>query len=84
LELNNDMKSSPSPPQLLRHVDPDHFDEADVQLLEQAANKLVRFAQLAGVAPEQMISLLDSGISIRELLVFLVSRRSEPDNDRVD
>ena len=52
-----------------------------MQLLQQVADKLVRFAQLVGVAPEQMISLLDSGISIRDLLVFLVSRRSEPDND---
>jgi hypothetical protein len=44
--------------------------------LQQAAEKLVRFGRQVGVTPEEMISLLDSGISIRDLLVFLASKTS--------
>ncbi|MGA7293241.1 MAG: hypothetical protein WBW53_01340 [Terriglobales bacterium] len=51
-------------------------DERDAILLERVAEKLVRFGRQVGVAPEEMISLLDSGISIRELLVFLASKTS--------
>jgi hypothetical protein len=42
----------------------------------QAAEKLVRFGQQVGVTPEEMISLLNSGISIRELLAFLAAKNS--------
>jgi hypothetical protein len=52
---------------------PKDFDEEDTCLLEQAVEKLVRFGQQVGVTPEEMISLLDSGISIRDLLAFLAS-----------
>jgi hypothetical protein len=48
--------------------------EQDALLLEQAVEKLVRFGQQVGVTPEEMISLLDSGISIRDLLAFLASK----------
>jgi len=44
--------------------------------LEQAVEKVVRFGQQVGVTPEQMISLLDSGITIRDLLAFLASKTS--------
>ena len=52
------------------------LDEGDVRLLEQAVEKLVRFGQQVGVTPEEMISLLDSGSNIRDLLAFLASKRS--------
>jgi hypothetical protein len=52
------------------------FVEKDALLLECVAEKLVRFGQQVGVTPEEMISLLDSGISIRDLLVFLASKTS--------
>jgi len=48
--------------------------EQDALLLEQTVEKLVRFGQQVGVTPEEMISLLDSGISIRDLLAFLASK----------
>jgi hypothetical protein len=51
------------------------FDEKDVILLEQVAEKLVWYGQV-GVTPEEMISLLDSGISIHDLLAFLASKSS--------
>jgi hypothetical protein len=52
------------------------FDERDAILLEQVVEKLVRFGQQVGVTPEQMISLLDSGISMHDLLAFLASKSS--------
>jgi hypothetical protein len=52
------------------------FEERDSLLLEQTVEKLVRFGQRVGVTPEEMISLLDSGISMRELLAFLASKAS--------
>jgi len=50
--------------------------EKDAILLQQAAEKLVRLGQQVGVTPEEMISLLDSGMSIRDLLAFLASKTS--------
>jgi hypothetical protein len=50
--------------------------EKDLLALQQAVEKLVRFGQQVGVTPEEMISLLDSGISIRDLLAFLSSKTS--------
>ena len=52
------------------------FDERDAHLLEQTVEKLVRYGQQIGVTPEEMISLLDSGISIRDLLAFLAAKSS--------
>ena len=52
------------------------FDQTDGALLQQAVEKLVRFGQQVGVTPDEMISLLDSGIDIRDLLAFLASKGS--------
>jgi hypothetical protein len=48
----------------------------DTCLLEQAVEKLVRFGQQVGATPEEMISFLDSGITIRDLLTFLAPKTS--------
>jgi hypothetical protein len=50
--------------------------EQDALLLKQAVEKLVRFGQQVGVTPEEMISLLDAGVSIRDLLALLASKTS--------
>ena len=63
------------PPELLRQNCED-FVEKDAILLQQAVEKLVHFGQQVGVTPEEMISLLDSGISIGDLLAFLASKTS--------
>jgi hypothetical protein len=63
------------PPELLSQ-DCEDFVEKDAILLQQAVEKLVHFGQQVGVPPEGMISLLDSGISIRDLLAFLASKTS--------
>jgi hypothetical protein len=39
-----------------------------------AGTSCVRFGQQVGVTPEEMISLLDSGLSVRDLLAFLTSK----------
>jgi len=46
-------------------------DEEDEILLQHTVEKLVRFGQQVGVGPEDMISLLELGVSVPELLAFL-------------
>jgi hypothetical protein len=48
--------------------------EEDAVLLQQDVERLVRFGHKVGVTPEEMISLLDSGLSVRDLLAFLISK----------
>jgi hypothetical protein len=55
---------------------PKDLVEKDPLLLQQAIEELVRFGQQVGVTPEDMISLLDSGISIHDLLGYLASKTS--------
>ena len=43
-------------------------------VLRRALAKLVRFGGRVGVTPEQMIEMLDEGISVPELLDYLVLR----------
>ena len=43
----------------------------DEIFLQHAIEKLVRFGERVGVTPDQMIGLLESGISVVDLLVFL-------------
>ncbi len=71
------MKPSQSLAPIKQVSPPEEIDERDALLLEQAVEKLVRFGLQVGVTPEEMISLLDSGISIRDLLVFLASKTPE-------
>ena len=52
------------------------LNQTDAMLLEEVADKLARFGQLVGVTPQEIVSLLDSGISIHDLLAFLASKRS--------
>jgi hypothetical protein len=68
------VKPSQPPESLTQNCDA--FVEEDSLLLEQAVEKVVRVAEQVGVTPEEIISLLDSGISIRDLLAFLSSKRS--------
>jgi hypothetical protein len=52
------------------------LSERDAQLLEQAIVKLVLYGTRVGVTPEEMISLLDSGMSMSGLLAFLATKGS--------
>lgn len=55
----------------------DALAEGERVLLERAAEKVVRFGQQVGVTREDMIQLMDSGISVRDLLAFLASKTRE-------
>jgi hypothetical protein len=50
--------------------------EKDAILLQRTAKRLVRLGQQVGVTPEEMVSLLASGVTIRDLLAFLASKNS--------
>lgn len=52
------------------------LSEREAQLLEQALVKLVLYGRKVGVTPEEMVSLLDSGLSMSELLAFLAAKGS--------
>jgi hypothetical protein len=51
------------------------LDESQTLVLEKAVDKLVCLGELVGVTPEEMIRLLDSGFTVRELLDYIASRR---------
>jgi hypothetical protein len=70
------MGTPQSPQSILDGSQPTDFHEKDAILLEHVAEKLVWYGQRVGVTPEEMISLLDSGIGIRDLLAFLASKSS--------
>jgi hypothetical protein len=52
------------------------FLEQHRRLLEQAVEKIVQVAQRVGVTPGEIVSLLDAGISIPDLLAFIASKTS--------
>jgi hypothetical protein len=60
------------------HPTSDELDNCQVSVLEKAVDKLLRFGELVGVTPEEMIRLLDSGLTIGELLTYLTSRKPSP------
>lgn len=54
----------------------EELTEREAQLLDQAVVKLVLYGRKVGITPEEMISLLDSGMTISGLLAFLASKGS--------
>ena len=54
----------------------DECDRERIPGLSRAVDKLVQFGELVGVSPEEMVVLLDSGMTMRGLLYFLVSQSS--------
>lgn len=54
----------------------DEWDGERIPGLSRAVDKLVEFGELVGVSPEEMVVLLDSGMTMRGLLYFLVSQSS--------
>ncbi len=54
----------------------EQVDENEAKIIEKAAEKLLPYGERVGATAEDMISLFDSGISMRELLVLLVSKGS--------
>ena len=62
--------------QTSRPLIPDYGElpEQRRRVLEGAVEKVVRLAQEVGVTPADIVSLLDSGISIPDLLALIASR----------
>jgi hypothetical protein len=54
----------------------DEFDPERMEVLQSAVDKLIRFGEQVGVNPEEMVLLLDSGMTVRGLLYYLVSQSS--------
>jgi hypothetical protein len=54
----------------------EEWDRERIPGLSRAVDKLVEFGELVGVSPEEMVVLLDSGMTMRGLLYFLVSQSS--------
>jgi hypothetical protein len=54
----------------------EEWDRERIPGLSRAVDKLVEFGGLVGVSPEEMVVLLDSGMTMRGLLYFLVSQSS--------
>lgn len=55
---------------------PEEWDREQIPGLSNAIDKLVQFGQQVGVSPEEMAVLLESGMSMRGLLYYLVSQSS--------
>ena len=54
----------------------DEWDRERIPGLSRAVDKLVEFGELVGVSPEEMVVLLDSGMTMCGLLYYLVSQSS--------
>jgi hypothetical protein len=52
----------------------DDPDWKEILTLRNAVDKLIQFGQQVGVGREEMVSLLDSGMTVRGLLYYLVSQ----------
>jgi hypothetical protein len=52
---------------------------AQEEVLERAIIKLVLLGRQVGVDPDQMISMLESGMSVIELVEYLAARNKERD-----
>jgi hypothetical protein len=46
----------------------------EAEMVNQAAEKIIRVGQMVGVTPDEIVAFLDSGRTIRELLMFLASK----------
>ena len=55
---------------------PESDPKPDEILLQRAIERLVRFGQQVGVSPEEMVAMLDSGVSVYDLLAFLERKAS--------
>ena len=53
-----------------------NWSAKETELLNAAVEKIVRRAEEIGLTPEDMIELLESGCSVRDLIAMLASRRS--------
>ena len=55
-----------------------HDQQDQQEVLRRAVAKVVALGEQVGVSPDQMILLLDAGMTVKELLEFLVNRKTDP------
>ncbi|MGB9234279.1 MAG: hypothetical protein WCC04_07680 [Terriglobales bacterium] len=58
-----------------------HDQQDQQEVLRRAVAKVVALGEQVGVSPDQMILLLDAGMTVKELLEFLVNRKTDPATD---
>jgi hypothetical protein len=66
--------------QFFPHAGPDSFESLTVyqqQVLERAVAKIIVLAEQVGVSTDQMIQMLSAGLTVGELLEYLLSRAGE-------
>jgi len=59
----------------VRVVYPEALNARQVEVLNRAVGKLVLIGECVGVTADDMILLLQSGLTVRELLDYLTARR---------
>jgi hypothetical protein len=67
------MKHKDKSPTVVRPA-PHKLTQEQVVVLEIAVEKLLRLGEQVGVTPDEMITLLDSGMAVRELLNYITSK----------
>ena len=63
----------------VRVVPPESLTCGERKVLERAVGKLVLMGERVGVTPDEMILLLQSGLTVPELLDYLVAREQQID-----
>lgn len=58
-------------------VPPEHLTLTQTAVLRRAVAKLLVIGEQVGVSSDQMISLLQSGLTVRELLDYLAAREQD-------
>jgi hypothetical protein len=56
---------------------PHELSERDAVILQNAVGKIVNFGENVGVPPEEMIAVLESGATVRELIDYLASHAQD-------
>jgi hypothetical protein len=56
-------------------VQQQQWSRRENELLDIAVEKIVRKAEEVGIRPEDMLALLDSGCTVRDLLVLVAAKR---------
>ena len=67
-------------PRFVRETSRDSSDPLTLQekeVLERAVAKIIGLGQQVGVSADEMINLLQSGLTVRELLEYLLSRTGD-------
>lgn len=71
------MTTEPHLPAAVNHDPAESLSPAQEEALQRAVVKIVALGAQAGVSADQMIQLLQSGLTVGELLEYLAARAGE-------